>query len=325
MENRNYLFDNLKGFLILCVILGNSLEYANPTSINTHYLILVLYIFHMPLFAFVSGYFSSKSRRTTQDKVVGILKIYLCAQAFYYIINKFYFSETKLNLEIFSPSWTLWYFVSLMFWYIISDFIKEKKKWFMFSILIALYIGFDSSVGSYVSIARTFFFLPYFIAGMSFNTKYLEKLRKYKLPLALLTVVVLGVLYLISPFIPVELLFEYSKYITYFDNATFPLLIRLFHYISSFIVGGFLLSIVPEKKTKLSKIGEFSVVMYVTHAFIIKVLYKYPFITYESLVSTFISEIIIISITILVTLIYVKLKSIYKMRQELKSSEVNII
>ena len=70
-KHRDFYFDTLKGFLILCVIIGNSLELADPQNINIHYFILFLYVFHMPLFTFVSGYFSKLSKRTTVQKVKG--------------------------------------------------------------------------------------------------------------------------------------------------------------------------------------------------------------------------------------------------------------
>ena len=140
MKERNYYFDNIKGFLIICVILGNSLEYANLTSEKIHYFILCLYMFHMPLFTFISGYFAEKSSRSTQEKVSSIFKIYVGMQIFYFVLEHFYFENDSFKLEFFSPSWTLWYLLSLMCWYIISDFIKYKKKWFIVSLILGILI-----------------------------------------------------------------------------------------------------------------------------------------------------------------------------------------
>ena len=65
---RDNYFDNLRGFLIICVIVGNSLEYISPSSVNPHYLILFLYMFHMPLFTFISGYFVKKANEALLKK-----------------------------------------------------------------------------------------------------------------------------------------------------------------------------------------------------------------------------------------------------------------
>ena len=202
IKERDYYFDNIKGLLILLVILGNSLEYAEPTAINTHFFLLLLYLFHMPLFTFVSGYFCKKSKRTTQEKVIKIFKVYVGAQIFYTIFEKIVFHREYIKLEFFSPMWTLWYLFSLMFWYILSDFIKNKKIWLIVSICLALYIGFDTGAGSYVSISRTFFFLPFFIAGMIFEKRHIEYLKnkiKYILVAAL---AIIGLLFYIRNRVP---------------------------------------------------------------------------------------------------------------------------
>lgn len=266
----------------------------------------------MPLFVFVSGYFSTKSNRTTQERVVSILKIYLLAQFFYFIVNKIIFENSSSEFQIFSPNWTMWYFLSLMCWYIISDFIKKKKIWFILSILISLYIGFDESVGAYASISRTFFFLPYFIAGMSFKKEFIEKLSKYKYTLAMLSLVFLVILYFLSDDIQVDLLFQYTRYLTYFDRPSFPFFIRIFHYIGSFILGAFIISAIPKRKTKLSKVGEISIVLFLSHSFIIKILYKYSFVNYSTPLKVLISELTILLITILVSLLYVYIKPLIK-------------
>lgn len=47
--------DNLKGFLIVCVVLGHSIQFSSPNFDNVP-LFRFIYSFHMPLFMWVSGY-----------------------------------------------------------------------------------------------------------------------------------------------------------------------------------------------------------------------------------------------------------------------------
>lgn len=268
----------------------------------------------MPLFTFVSGYFCTKSKRTTQEKVIKIFKIYLGVQIFYFLLNKFVFSSS-LTLEFFTPQWTMWYLLSLIFWYILSDYIKDKKKWLILSLIVSLAIGFDDSVGSYASVSRTFFFLPYFVAGMMFKKEYLEKLKKYRIHLLLSSIVVLFVLYLLKDGTMLELLFEYTKYGFYYDNRLFPFFIRIFHYIGSFILGGLILSFIPSKATKLHTIGQNSLIMYVCHGAVIKLLYITPLVNYSTPFRIVLSEITILLVLFIITLGYVKAKSMYKSKK----------
>lgn len=273
----------------------------------------------MPLFTFVSGYFCTKSKRTTQEKVIKIFKIYLGVQIFYFLLNKFVFSSS-LTLEFFTPQWTMWYLLSLIFWYILSDYIKDKKKWLILSLIVSLAIGFDDSVGSYASVSRTFFFLPYFVAGMMFKKEYLEKLKNYRIHLLLSSIVVLFVLYLLKDGTMLELLFEYTKYGFYYDNRLFPFFIRIFHYIGSFILGGLILSFIPSKATKLHTIGQNSLIMYICHGAVIKLLYITPLVNCSTPFRVVLSEITILLVLFIITLGYVKAKSIYKSRKIIDTS-----
>lgn len=62
-RERDYFFDNLKAVLIYLVVLGHFLlpiRGANPLVEVKR----LIYVFHMPLFVFVSGYFAKKSTGT---------------------------------------------------------------------------------------------------------------------------------------------------------------------------------------------------------------------------------------------------------------------
>lgn len=318
-KTRDYYFDNLKGILILLVILGNSIEYSEPESINTHFPLLLLYLFHMPMFAFISGYFCKKSNRSTQSKVIGIFKIYVSAQIFYTLLEQIIFKNTYVKLEFFSPQWTLWYLLSLIFWYIISDYIKDKRRWLVVTLCLSLYIGLDASVGSYVSISRTFFFLPCFIAGMAFEKEYLQKIKKWILPILFGSICIIGTLYIIKDAVPLQLFFEYTKYTNYFDTAGFPLFMRIFHYIGAALIGMCLLYIVPSCKMWISSIGRNSLILYIVHSGVTKLLYRLPFIKYVTPGYVLFSEIVIISTTIAISLFYAKFKEKNKLKKQIKT------
>lgn len=64
-KERDYFFDNLKAVLIFLVVLGHFLLPIHGESV----LVVVkrlIYVFHMPLFVFVSGYFAKKIYKNGQ-------------------------------------------------------------------------------------------------------------------------------------------------------------------------------------------------------------------------------------------------------------------
>lgn len=307
-KERNNYFDNLKGFLILAVIIGNSLELANPDSVNIHFFILFLYVFHMPLFTFVSGYFNKLSRRTTKEKVKDTVKIYLCAQVFYTFFNFLILGRWHVNLQLLMPQWTLWYLLSMVFWYIISDYITNYKTWIIGSIVLSLLIGLDSSIGTIASASRTIFFLPFFILGMAFEKEHLNIIRKNKTKLLVLSLITILILFLLNNETPIELFFEYAKYTWYFEKPWFPMFMRGFHYISAIIVGVTIMAYMPNKRTIITKIGKYSLIMYLVHSGVSELLINYNIVRYTSLTSTVISTLIIVLLVVFITIYYVKYK-----------------
>lgn len=312
MKERSYLFDNLKGFLIICVIIGNSLEFFEPHSIDFHFFILLLYTFHMPVFAFISGYFYKKSSRTTKQLSSKTIILFVSFQLFYIIFNSILDKSDTLDIQLFYPQWTLWYLITLSALYVICDYVKKPKLWLVYTFTISLLIGFDKSVGTYLSISRTFFFLPIFILGMMFKIEYINTIKRYLKYITPLTIILLTLLYYFNDKIPVDVFFEYTYYNFHFDNEYISLIFRFYHYIMSFMIGSILLCIVPNKKTSLSYLGKNSLLLYLSHSGIIKVLYKCSLLKYNNLINSILSEILILSITIVVSIVVKNLIESFK-------------
>lgn len=319
INKRDYFFDTLKGFLIIAVIVGNTLELASPTNVNVHYFILFLYMFHMPVFTFVSGYFSKRSKRTTVQKVKHIFTIYVLAQILYVAYYN-YILHGELDFTLLATQWTFWYLLSLTAWYIISDYIKNEKLWLIGSIIFSLIIGFDTSVGSNGSFSRTFFFLPFFIAGMMFKREYIETIKKYRNYLLIGSIIILIILYFLQNYIPVDLLFEYTNYEHFIDLGLFPLFCRAFHYIGAFLIGGFLISIIPQKITSLSSLGKMSLYMYLFHGTVANTML--PYLNFNTLFSCILSCVTVVLICIIISIGMQHLsKTIKEKNKELSESK----
>ncbi|MGL5648417.1 MAG: acyltransferase family protein [Clostridium sp.] len=298
IKTRDFYFDTLKGFLIIVVIIGNTIEFAAPTKVNTHFFILFLYMFHMPLFTFISGYFSKKSKRTTVEKVKHTFKLYVLAQIIYVAYSNF-IQNNNYELTLLSTHWTFWYLLTLTCLYIIQDYIKNKKLWLIFSIMFSLLIGFDSSVATIGSFSRTFFFLPFFIAGLMFEKKHVEFLKLKRISLGVLSIIILVILYIFNEQIPIELLFEYTNYESSIHLGFLPLYVRIFHFIGAFTIGAFILSIVPNKHYYISEIGKNSLHMYLVHAITIHTVY--PYLRFNNILQIILSGICIILCCIFVS------------------------
>ena len=107
-KERDYFFDNLKAVLIFLVVLGHFLLPIHGKSV----LVIIkrlIYVFHMPLFVFVSGYFSKKIYKDGQynfKKILFLIKAYIifvvAIQAVYAVCGVQSFSEINFFSNIFS-------------------------------------------------------------------------------------------------------------------------------------------------------------------------------------------------------------------------------
>lgn len=78
MNTRIYKWDNIKFILILLVVLGHFVDVYTSESDNMKALFFTIYIFHMPLFIFISGLFSKKFINSNKFKKDRIFVISLC-------------------------------------------------------------------------------------------------------------------------------------------------------------------------------------------------------------------------------------------------------
>lgn len=307
-KDRDYYFDNLKGFLILSVIIGNSLELGKASSDSTHFFILFLYVFHMPLFAFVTGYFSKRSRRSTKEKVIDTVKLYIYTQVAYTFFNFFILGNEQTTLKLLMPQWTLWYLLSMIAWYLIYDYVHDVKKWIVGGVLASILLGFDASIGTGGSVSRTIFFLPFFLAGTTFDLKYINKFKKYRKKIISLGGVLTSILFVLSYSTPIELFFEYTRYTWYFDKPWFPLFMRVFHYLIAIVIGCIILMYIPRKKIVISTLGRYSLIMYISHSGICQLLNHFRLVNYSSLINSIISTFLTVGVVIVITLLYVNWK-----------------
>lgn len=122
-------------------------------------------MFHMPLFVALSGYFShKKSIKNFFLSSLRLLEPLVLFQVICIILNRAFTIS-----EIFTPWWILWYLLSLFFWRTILQFLPQKIidiKWIVLvcSVIISIIAGF-SPFTKFMSLQRTFAFLPFFFIG----------------------------------------------------------------------------------------------------------------------------------------------------------------
>lgn len=224
-----------------------------------------IYMFHMPLFVFISGRFSYKKDRKSFTKNIWrlfepliVFQLVTCLLDF--VLN----GSVSLN-RILTPWWVLWYLLSLTCWRLLiqllpSKILNKAGVVLVVAFCISLCAGF-LPFDRFLSVQRTLSFMPFFFLGYYMKEKNIFIPDRYRL----LSLVFLSLTVFIPLFLP-NLLGDLNQAEPY--NGTIGLFSRMFVWIISIPMSLAFLNLCPNT-TWASKQGRFSMQYYIYHAFII--------------------------------------------------------
>lgn len=297
---RDTRWDVLKGLLILCVlyrhfiIYGGSMSYmASKTVAN------FVHVFTMPLFVFVSGYFTKHVNETKRYwlGILGIIETYAVYQIFKGIL--YHYSIWQL---ISFPALMMWYLLALVIWKITYFSlnklgVKINGVFITILVLVALAVGFIPFIGESFAISRVFYFAPYFFLGIMLqNVQVIDEIKlRLKAPLALLILILalIGSLMVSvnNVFYLVDGVFQGNE--PYPDEEKwFFMGYRFISYIVSFIISISVVRLFAVPNKTLEIVGKDSLKFYIFHGFgimafgVLPVSWKYGLaVVYATIVS----------------------------------------
>lgn len=272
-KERDYFFDNIKAVLIFLVVLGHFLL---PIHEEGNVLVLIkrlIYVFHMPLFVFVSGYFSKriyKDGKYNFEKILYLIKAYIlfvvAIQAVYAISGFRSFRE----INFFSQSGAPWYLFAMIAWYLMIPLIRKFKPLpvIMVNIVLALAAGFFKNVGDFLCLSRILVFGPFFFLGYYMEQPVLEKALHpaYKKNVTAAALFICAGILLTGAKMKDELGMVYEN-ISYYelDRLWEGPFVRLALMIAAFMISWAILFYIPREKTAISFIGQRTMPIYMLH------------------------------------------------------------
>lgn len=273
MKKRDEYFDNLKVILIFFVVLGHFTN-LNRDSQIIGALNNVIYSFHMPLFVFISGYFSKNITSLRKHEITHVLYPYIVFQVLHFIFAKL----TGLGYEnkhVFTPTYQNWYLLGLLAWRIIVPYFKFAKKIYVVIIvvLLSLAVGFDDQFDGFLGLYRIIFLLPIFTLGYySKNLKDIViKMMQYRVFFILSFVVIISGIFCISYF---EQSFNQILFYAYtpvfgYDHNLYNFAIRTLGLISACVISMLFLFTIPTKIMFFTKYGKNTLNVFLLHMFIV--------------------------------------------------------
>lgn len=175
--SRDFSFDNIRAVLIFLVIFGHAIEYFRLVDPVAEFIYVFIYLFHMPVFIFISGYFSKNLVRGRETAVRNFLLPYLLLNV---VLTLIMLALGKIDeFAILNPGWTLWYLYCMFIWRLLLPDLVRVRHVLIVSLLVAIFSGFLTEFGTYMAMARTLGFLPFFLAGYFCQPHHIARIRNF--------------------------------------------------------------------------------------------------------------------------------------------------
>lgn len=190
-------FDNVKFFLICCVVLGHlGNRYADKSYVLACAQFWI-YLFHMPAFIYVSGLFSKKTINENRwSKIVPYIFLFFGMKMLNFAFAVFSKGIESASVNFFHENGIPWYALSMFWWGAVAILVKRVRPAYvlMLSLFLAVISGYSSSVNSFLVMRRTIVFFPFFYLGYITDVDWLvEKLDNIKFKVVSIIVVAVTV------------------------------------------------------------------------------------------------------------------------------------
>lgn len=159
-------WDNARFACIVLVVLGHAsqrLTYDSDIALGMY---LLVYAFHMPAFAIISGYFSksgSPARRQMARVITDILVPYVIFEALWTLTK--WLVEGQANPNLTQPSWTLWFLIALGIFRLVLPYLALLRWPLLWTVVISVGAGYLPNIDSTFALTRTLGLLPFFALG----------------------------------------------------------------------------------------------------------------------------------------------------------------
>mgnify|MGYP000888398780 FL=1 len=329
INERSYLIDNLKGLMIVFVVIGHFFDIWAGKYFNIRFIYTFIYLFHMPCFVFISGYLTKdpeKSRGNAFEKLLVpyiVMSILWKTYCTIFSIVLHGYSSKLLSFSILNPAYGLWYLQALFIWrYFLKDILRIKYALWV-SISLSLLVGTVNEFGTVLSMSRVIVYLPFFLAGYYVRqNNYLPEMLSMPKKHAWVIVFITGCVALLLSLQSNSLfryLFYYNSYRLLGLNDVVGIITRAMTLFVGLMMTAALFNILPDKETKLVQVGRNSMVVYIGHFYI-----AYYFHNMFYNLNEF-NILLLGSILIFITILLLSSESASKIYNKLMNNILNII
>jgi len=279
------LWDNARFACIVLVVLGHAVQRLTYDSDIALGLYLVVYAFHMPAFAIISGYFSTSeapSARRMARVLTDIVVPYLIFESLWTLTR--WLVEGQANPNLTQPSWTLWFLLALAIFRLVLPYLALLRWPLLWTAVVSIAVGYWPNVDSTLSLSRTLGLLPFFTLGWWLaHHRVLERLDLLRrrrwwvrvIAIAIFAVVAWGAWFFADTWRAVNLrewLFYDDSYAALGNTQWWAGGIRLALLAIALVLSIAFFALIPRGRHAWTHLGQYTMYVYLLHSFVL-----YPF------------------------------------------------
>lgn len=274
--NRDAFFDNAKFFAILLVVIGHSMEPLRDHLRLASSAYLTIYIFHMPAFIVIAGYFTKNfeaAPRKIQRLVSGVVVPYLIFEVAYTAQLFWTRPHDPPHWSLLAPAYLDWFLASLFMWRLTSPIWRYIRWPLAVATAVSLLAGL-SEFGKTLGMTRTLQLLPFFVLGMVLRREHFEFLHKPWVRAA--GVAILAITALVVFFFLYKASGEWVYWRkTLADRDVDPVygtLVRAGMLVGTTVITAAFLSLIPRTRHWFTSLGAGTIYAYLLHGLVVRTL-----------------------------------------------------
>lgn len=263
-------FENLKFFLIICVVAGHFLSRVDDLA-PAKSLILFIYSFHMPGFIFASGLFAKRTiDEKRYDKIFSFFILFAVLKIVPFIARLL--SGVRSSFNFFEMGDVAWYAFAVFVFYLMTIFFKQFSPVYMLvaSVAFACMAGYAKDIETFLSLSRIVVFYPIFLLGYYIKPEDVIKVTN-KIYIKLLSLVVIVATAVISVVYVEDIywilkLFKGKVPYAFPDGlSNYGAFLRLIWYAVSMLIVFAWIAVIPNKRCIFTSWGGRTLQVYALH------------------------------------------------------------
>ncbi|MFI2640156.1 acyltransferase family protein [Streptomyces sp. NPDC018610] len=192
---RDAFFDNAKYLAIVLVALGHSWSAVKSGNRTLEAAYDVVYVFHMPAFIIISGFFSRNfDARPDRLKrlITGVAVPYVIFETAYSLFRIHVGHSGDHDISLLSPWYLTWFLCALFVWRLTAPVWKLVRHPVPVALGIAMLASLTPGMGTELELQRVLQFLPCFVLGLRMRPEHFRLVRRRSVRIAAVPVFALS-------------------------------------------------------------------------------------------------------------------------------------